>query len=89
MRFAFYTGCGLVVTLIMLTLFAAQFTLSDETRLTLHITYIAETAAMEMFGFAWLIATKTLPFFTQEEERYHPFGKSAQKEKREAVLTGA
>lgn len=67
----------------------AQFTLSEETRVALRITYIGETVAMELFGFAWLIATKILPFFTHKEERYYPFGKRVQQEKQQAVLAGA
>jgi hypothetical protein len=80
-RARFYLGCSLVIAVIMLALAAAQFTVPAETMVTLHLTYWAEFVALWLFGFAWLIATRTLPVFAHERERYHPFQKKVQMEK--------
>jgi hypothetical protein len=88
-RIKFYVGCGRVIAGVMLALLVGQFTLTEEIRVNFRLTYVAETAAMELFGFAWLIATKTIPFFAHETERYHPMGEKAQKQEPQPALGSA
>jgi hypothetical protein len=78
-RMKFYLRVGLIIAVVMLTLVTAQFTVAESTRIALHLTYWAEFVALWLFGFAWLIATRTVPYFAQEKERYHPFRRNVQK----------
>ena len=82
-RILFYTICGLVIAAIMLGSVVASFVLSTAIKKALPITFIAETAALELFGIAWLTASKAVPFLAHEEERLYLF-----KRKEQGVQTG-
>jgi len=70
-RIMFYKICGIAIAVIMLGSVFASFVLSAAIKKAWPITFIAEAAALELFGIAWLTASKTLPFLAHEEERLH------------------
>jgi len=77
-RIRFYKICGLLIAGIMLASLIASFTLSSVIRQAWPITFIAEALALELFGFAWLTASKALPFMAHKEERLHLFKRNGQ-----------
>lgn len=77
-RIRFYMTCGLVIAGIMLGALIASFSLSGPVRQAWPITFIAEAVALELFGFAWLTASKALPFTAHETERLPIFNRKVQ-----------
>ena len=57
-RMRVYFLCGVVIVLVMIGLFVAEFTVLDETRLAYKLTYWAETIALFLFGIAWMTASQ-------------------------------
>src|SRR5215211_651492 len=57
-RIRIYLFCGLGIAVVLLGLFAAEFTVLDETRTAYKLTYWAETIALFLFGIAWMIASQ-------------------------------
>jgi quinol-cytochrome oxidoreductase complex cytochrome b subunit len=72
-RVLFYKICGFVIAAIMLASVIASFALSAALKQAWPITFIAEAAALELFGIAWLTASKAVPFLAHEDERPQPF----------------
>lgn len=64
-----YVSCGSLIALIMLGLFAAQFTVPEATRIAFHITFWAEAVALCLFGIAWLTAFQ-FPFLLDDNEKH-------------------
>ena len=77
-RILFYKMCGFVIAAIMLGSVIASFALSNAIKQAWPITFIAEAAALELFGIAWLTASKTLPFLAHEQERLPLFKRKQQ-----------
>lgn len=69
-RVTIYLICGWGIAAIMLVLVVLKSTQFDAIG---NITFWAETAALELFGFAWLIASQYLPWFTEKTERQKLF----------------
>jgi hypothetical protein len=65
-RSRFYLICGWGIAAIMVGVTILKSTLFGS---ALTLTFWAEAVALELFGIAWLIASKYLPFFTDETER--------------------
>lgn len=65
LRGCIYLVCGTGIAIIMLGLLIAEFTVLQQTRIAFHITYWAETAALLLFGFAWITASQ--PGFLKDE----------------------
>jgi len=68
-RAAVYLVCGWIIIGCMLGAGAAQITMSDATRKTLAITFVAEFVALWAFGVAWIVAGKVIPPLVDEDER--------------------
>lgn len=65
-----YVICGWGIAAIMLGLI---FLKSTQFGAISNLTFWAETAALELFGFAWLIASQYLPWFTEKTEQQKLF----------------
>lgn len=65
-----YSFCGWGIVVIMLCLVVGRFTEFEPIK---NPTYWAELAALELFGFAWLVASQYLPFVTDETDRQKLF----------------
>jgi hypothetical protein len=69
-------GCGIVIVMATMGLFwIAQIKTAS------IFTFLAETIALELFGFAWLVASNYLMVFTGEKERKILFSDSRNREK--------
>ncbi|HLP81680.1 MAG TPA: hypothetical protein VK141_06805, partial [Nitrosomonas sp.] len=66
LRKATYLICGFGIVVTMLCLGVMTWTKFDAIP---NITFWAETVALEMFGFAWLVSSQILPIFSDEVER--------------------
>ncbi len=69
-RKTIYLICGWGITAIMLGLIVVK---AAHLRIIGNITFWTETVALELFGFAWLIASQYLPYFTDKTERQKLF----------------
>ena len=69
-----YLVCGWIMVGCILTVFVANFTLSDETLQTLRITFWAEAIALVAFGVAWIVAGKFIPLLVDKEDALQLFG---------------
>ena len=69
-RIRFYSFCGWGIAAIMLSLGVVKYIQFDAIS---NITFWAESAALGLFGIAWLIASQYLPFVTDETERQKLF----------------
>ena len=70
LRIRFYSICGWGIAAIMLGSVVAKYIQFDAIS---NITFWAETAALVLFGIAWLIASQYLPYFTDETEQQKLF----------------
>lgn len=66
LRLISYLVCGWGILLIMAGLYIVTLKRLDTIP---NVTFWAETAALELFGFAWAVASQWLPIFTDWEER--------------------
>ena len=65
-----YLICGWGIIVVMVGLAVATYT---EFNSISNITFWAETAALELFGFAWAVASQYLPGVTDEKEQQKLF----------------
>ena len=71
-RVKFYSFCGVAIIACLVILTAVRFILNDEIKKTLALTFWGEFVMLWLFGAAWLVAAKWLPWFTNKrEERLH------------------
>jgi hypothetical protein len=66
LRLKIYSFCGWGIAVIIVSLIIVT---STELHKIKNITFWMETSALELFGFAWLIASQYLPVFTDKMER--------------------
>jgi hypothetical protein len=66
LRMRFYSICGWGIIVFMLATVLLAYTPFSKIN---NLTFWAETAALTLFGLAWLIASQYLPGFTGEAER--------------------
>ena len=70
-RGAIYIACGLVIVASILAL-AIDFFLDHRFSTGTAFIFWGEAVALVAFGIAWLLASKVLPGFTDERERFSP-----------------
>ncbi|MCH8936993.1 MAG: hypothetical protein IIB90_14830 [Gemmatimonadetes bacterium] len=58
----------------ILSVFVANFTLSDETIQALRLTFWAEAIALVAFGVAWIVAGKYFGLLVDDDEALRLFG---------------
>jgi hypothetical protein len=68
-RARFYVFCGVGIIICLLSAVVAQFYTEPVADGQWGFTYVAETVSLLVFGTAWLIASKILPWFADEDER--------------------
>ena len=66
LRLKIYSFCGWGIAVIIVSLIIVT---STELHTIKNITFWMETSALELFGFAWLVASQYLPVFTDKMER--------------------
>jgi hypothetical protein len=86
-----YLVCGVSIIVIMVAALAAPHALTAEIARGRSIMFWAETAALALFGFAWMTASKFLRFLVDEEEEQLKLIDIKRKPKaaRQEVSTGA
>lgn len=67
LRVCCYWFCGLGITVILLGMIFVKWTRYGAT--IKNLTFVAETAALGLFGLAWLVASQYIPVFTNETQR--------------------
>jgi hypothetical protein len=70
-RVRVYTVCGVLILACILFAGIVQITVPEDQRDALALIFWAEWVALWAFGFAWLVASKIIPLFADEDERLH------------------
>ena len=73
-RSKIYFVCGWIMVGCILSVFVANFTLSDETIQALRLTFWAEAIALVAFGVAWIVAGKYFGLLVDDDEALRLFG---------------
>lgn len=68
LRIRIYLFCGLGIAAVMLGLITAQLTMIEGSSLPSHLTFVAETVALLLFGIAWITASQR-EFLLDEDEK--------------------
>ena len=76
-RAKIYFACGWIIIICMLTMGLTKFTVPDQIRNSLYITYWGESIALWAFGAAWMVAGKVFSPLVDDEEalRFKLFAK--------------
>jgi preprotein translocase subunit SecY len=72
-----YVSSGVGILVCILGAGVTKLTLAPENVLAVTVIFWAETIALLLFAFSWLIASRLFPYFTDPDERFRPMQRTS------------